>query len=227
MNIQVYSMILVDLREEIDTVELNAKTQIQMPYLNHQLILDKCPHCKVAKPLLQRQSNYETQNSDGENPRYWGAYICSQCGGVTLAWSYYDGEEIQEMYPESKIVDPVIPEQAREYLKQAIDSLHAPAGSIMLSSSSVDAMLKAKGYTKDGLYPRIKKAVEDQLITDGMAKWAHLVRLEANEQRHADETFSMPTEQEAQRVIDFTLAFAEFLFVLPAKVEQGISNTIQ
>ena len=43
-----------------------------MPFLNYQLILDKYPHCKVAKPLLQRQSNYEIINSNGENYRCWG-----------------------------------------------------------------------------------------------------------------------------------------------------------
>ena len=56
----------------------------------------------------------------------------------------------------------------------------------MLSASSIDAMLKSKGYKKGNLYKRIEKAAEDHLITSEMAKWAHQVRLGANDERHAD-----------------------------------------
>jgi len=196
-----------------------------MPNLANQLILDRCPHCKIAQPLLVTQFFQETINHLGQNKRAWKTYLCSKCGGMILASANASNASITSMYPEAKIVDSIIPNPAKEYLKQAIDSLHAPAGSIMLSASSVDAMLKAKGYTEGGMYPRINKATEDHLITEEMAKWAHQVRLEANGQRHADEDHGLPTEQEAQRVIDFTLALAEFLFVLPSKVEKGIMSS--
>lgn len=51
----------------------------------------------------------------------------------------------------------------------------------MLAASAVDALLKLKGYTAGSLYARIEKAAEDHVITQDMAKWAHEVRLDAND----------------------------------------------
>jgi len=92
----------------------------------------------------------------------------------------------------------------------------------MLSASAVDAMLKIKGYTEGSLYLRIEKAVEDHLITNEMATWAHEVRLDANDQRHADQAATLPTQQDATRVIEFASALAEFLFVLPSRIQRGL-----
>jgi hypothetical protein len=82
-------------------------------------------------------------------------------------------------------------------------------------------MLKNKGYKDGSLYSRITKAVSEHLITQEMGLWAHEVRLESNEQRHADEQYQLPIPQEAQVCIDFTLALGEFLFVLPNRVTRG------
>ncbi len=77
-------------------------------------------------------------------------------------------------------------------------------------------------YSSGSLYGRIERAVADNLITSELAKWAHDVRLDANDERHADESAIMPTEDDANRTIDFVAAFAEYLFVLPAKVKRGM-----
>ena len=94
----------------------------------------------------------------------------------------------------------------------------------MLAASAVDAMLKHRGLTEGSLYVRIEKAVEEHLITAEMSKWAHAVRLDANDQRHADQAASLPTEADAQRSIDFAAALGEILFVLPARVERGLQS---
>lgn len=57
-----------------------------------------------------------------------------------------------------------------------------------------------------------------------MATWAHEVRLDANEQRHADENYEIPDEADAKRVIEFTKALALFIFVLPKMVKRGIAD---
>ena len=57
-----------------------------------------------------------------------------------------------------------------------------------------------------------------------MAKWAHEVRLDANDQRHADLNAQLPEQKDATRVIDFAIAFGQFLFVLPAKVLRGLEG---
>ena len=136
-----------------------------------------------------------------------------------------DGGEITEIYPEPSRVNEDIPERARTYLEQAVNSIHAPIGAVILAASAVDAMLKEKGYKKGDLYPRIEQAAKDHLITEGMSQWAHQVRLDANAQRHADDSTPLPTTEDAKRSIDFAKALGQFLFVLPARVTRGIQAT--
>ncbi len=92
----------------------------------------------------------------------------------------------------------------------------------MLAASAVDSMLKAKNLTSGSLSARINEAVQQNLITAEMAQWAHEVRLDANEQRHADDAVPLPDETQAKKSIEFALALGQFLFVLPARVQRGI-----
>ena len=94
----------------------------------------------------------------------------------------------------------------------------------MLAASSVDAMLKEKGYIDRSLYNRIEQAVHDNLLTSEMATWAHEVRLDANDQRHVDNNVDLPNEGDAKKVIDFATAIAEYLFVLPARIQRGLGG---
>ncbi|MFI5180060.1 MAG: hypothetical protein ACHQPI_01560 [Thermoanaerobaculia bacterium] len=138
-----------------------------------------------------------------------------------LAASDTDNGRVREIYPSVLQPDDSIPSTARTYLTQALQSLHAPAGGVMLAASAVDAMLKAVGYVEGSLKARIDQAARDHRITDEMALWAHDVRLDANDQRHADQDATIPTEIDARRCVEFSLALAEFLFVLPDRVRRG------
>lgn len=129
--------------------------------------------------------------------------------------------DIEQMWPSAQTVDESIPVRARQFLTQAINSIHAPSGAVMLAASSVDAMLKEIGLVKGDLYGRIKTAAEQHRITAEMAEWAHEVRLDANDQRHADQGAELPNESDAQRAIEFVSALAQFLFVLPSRVKRG------
>ena len=82
-------------------------------------------------------------------------------------------------------------------------------------------MLKDKGLKAGSLSARIDQAASNHLITAEMAAWAHETRLEANDQRHADETAELPSAADAKKVLAFANALAEFLYVLPARVERG------
>jgi hypothetical protein len=86
-------------------------------------------------------------------------------------------------------------------------------------------MLKAKNYKYWSLYSRIDHSVEDHLITSEMAKWAHQVRLDANEPRHADEAASLRDSNDANRSIHFAQTLAMFLFTLPANVTRGLKES--
>lgn len=189
-----------------------------------QLDLERCPHCGVDRPTLSHQNSFATQDYTKTVKRHWAAYACQRCGGVVVASAPQMSADVREIYPTPSEIDATIPERPKEFLKQALNSINAPAGAIMLAASSVDAMLKVKGYQSGNLYQRIDKAAEDHLITADMAKWAHEVRLDANDQRHADENASLPTQEQARRVIEFATALAQCFFVLPARVQRGLKD---
>lgn len=195
-----------------------------MPNLHPQLVLARCPHCGVDRPSLTQVTRFETTDYNGGSERTWAPYKCTRCGGVTTAWAHKGSVSIQKMYPSPIEVDETIPERAKEYLEQSINSISAPAGAVMLAASAVDAMLKAIGLSEGTLYTRIKEASEQNLITPQMEEWAHEVRLDANDQRHADDNAPLPSPEDAKKVIDFVQALGMFLFVLPARVTRGITE---
>lgn len=199
-----------------------------MPSLDDHLKIQRCPHCSIDYPNLNKVLNeFSTSEDNRTNTRHWKVYKCARCGGVVTAYAYRPNGEVKEIYPSFDEVDESIPAKIKAYLQQAIDSVFAPAGSVMLCASAVDAMLKEKGYIDGSLYSRINKGVEEGLLTKEMATWAHEVRLDANDQRHADENSELPTTEQAKQSIEFTRTLAEFLFVLPNKVKRGIEASKQ
>lgn len=168
--------------------------------------------------------HHESDAHSGGNRRFWKIYKCTRCGGLITAASRQQGGAVTEYFPSGVEIDDSVPGAAGSYLGQAINTIHAPAGSVMLSASAVDAMLKEKGYTNGSLYARINKAVEEHLITAEMAQWAHDIRLDANDQRHADANANLPTEDDARKCVEFATALAQFLFVLPARVQRGLAD---
>lgn len=191
--------------------------------LKAQLHLSRCPHCSVDTPNLTFAGQFQPASSAGVT-RYWRAYICARCAGVVTANAYGWDQEVLAIFPSSQDVSEDLPDRAREYLNQALNSLSSPAGAVMLAASAVDAMLKAKGLSSGSLYSRIDEAVKAHLITAEMAEWAHDVRLDANDQRHSDQDVPLPDQAQAKKCVEFATALGQFLFVLPARVERGIKS---
>lgn len=94
-----------------------------------------------------------------------------------------------------------------------------------MAGSAVDAMLKSHGYAEGSLYARIDKALADNLLTRGMADWAHEVRLDSNRPRHSDAANPHVTREQAKQAVDFAEALGNFLFVLTARIERGLAAT--
>ena len=141
--------------------------------LLEELKLDRCPHCRVSHPRLAISADFHTTEHSGDNPRHWRCYNCSSCGGVVTATARKgDGSRsVIEYYPQLQTTDEAIPDRARDYLNQAIESLHAPAGAVMLCASSVDAMLKEKNYKEGSLYPLFQSKDEpEEMIRVGCGR---------------------------------------------------------
>lgn len=192
--------------------------------------LGRCPHCSIAAPQVECvwSSEGPTVRLDGGTPKYWGTFICRSCGGAILANARFHGSSgsktvIDKIIPAAKAAHEALPDMARTFLQQAYETLHAPDAATVMAASAVDAMLKAKGYEEGNLYTRIDRAVADNVLTQGMATWAHSVRLEANSVRHADLTRPHASPGEARQTVEFAEALGNFLFVLTARIERGIA----
>lgn len=196
-----------------------------MPNL-HTTTLDlpRCPHCGVDAPHLQFNQQFQLGDYKGAT-RYWCAYSCRRCAGLVIAEGVNWNQPVLKVFPNTtQDVSDDIPERARSYLIQAMDSVKSPSGAVMLAASAVDAMLKAKSLKTGSLYERINQAAAQHMITPDMAQWAHDVRLDANDQRHADDSAPLPGPADATRCIEFAVALAQVMFVLPARVQRGIQS---
>lgn len=188
-----------------------------------QLVLPRCPHCGVDKPNVFYLWQVEPVAFNGKR-RYWRVYSCARCAGLVTAEALAMDHETIRIFPAPQDVSEDVPPRSRSYLDQAISSLNAPAGAVMLAASAVDSMLKAKNLNSGSLYSRIDEAVKANLITPEMAEWAHDVRLDANDQRHSDEATPLPDEEQAKKCVEFAMALGQFMFVLPARVQRGIKS---
>ena len=199
------------------------------------LDLPRCPWCHTATPTLRRIWHYPPQPIN-PGADIWENFQCSRCQNIILTKLEYEEcfdenkWRITQILPSSsQQLDESIPEQARDFLGEAQDAIGSPHASILVCSCALDVMLREKGIKKSegDLYTRIEMAAQQNLITQNMAKWAHQVRLVANESRHPDEDVSPAIQEEARQSLEFTLALAEILYALPARVTKGLEESAE
>ena len=185
----------------------------------------RCPHCSVAIPNFEQLWLGVSAIPNTSSGRFWATYRCMTCGGVILAKASLDqsGKDatLNELFPATKNAHEDIPEPARKFLQQAIETRHAPDAAAVMAGSAVDAMLKELGYEDGSVYERIRTAVADHKLTEGMGAWAHEVRLGSNRPRHADRENPHVSPKEAAQSVEFAEALGYFLFVLTKRIERG------
>jgi Domain of unknown function (DUF4145) len=184
------------------------------------LNLDRCPQCNVAKPYLRQlwvSSIVQPNLLNG----LWTVHACSSCNKLLLVERRTDGVVLR-VYPQAEELAIEIPGRVRKALSEAIQTPFAPGASIMACAQAVDYMLKERGFREgDTLNQRIKAAVKAGVLTPDMEQWANEVRFAANDERHED---TDPTPDDAEHSVQFAVALADFLFVLPARVKRGIET---
>lgn len=194
------------------------------------LDLGRCPWCNTATPTLEKVVFFKEKTPN----IHTCIFECSRCSQYIMGRFYmgrsdkHRTQNLIKFFPNDGFtLHDNIPERARDYLEQAQDTIHSPDASIMVSASALDIMLQTIGRPKSegSLSARIKKAAVEHQITQGMADWAHQVRILANESRHPGKDEESPTLEDAKQSLEFLMALADLLFVLPARVTKGIEQT--
>jgi hypothetical protein len=193
--------------------------------------LKRCPHCSIASPhfISVWASQGPTARTDGGKNINWASYVCRSCGSIVTCSALLQGNIVTffGLFPDAKAAHEDIPEPARTFLQQAYETLHAPDAAAVMAGSAVDAMLKKHGLEAGSLYSRIDEALAKNLLTKGMADWAHSVRLGSNRPRHADKENPHVSPDEAKQSVEFAEALGNFLFVLTARIDRGIQAAAQ
>lgn len=192
--------------------------------LTNNLELKSCPHCNISTPKISLEKEFNTMSAETGHQRVWAFYVCQNCGGGIIGSRRVNSRLALEIFPKPVKIDKSIPDKAKIFLEQAIDSIRVPAVSIMLSASSIDAMLQQKGFKDGNLYNKINKAAKNHFISDDMYEWAQEIRLEANYQQYAENDTNSPTEENAKQTIEFAETLGEFLYILPHKIKKGINK---
>lgn len=194
-----------------------------------QLALSRCPQCGIANPNLEMM--YRSPVLTGKlnsTERVYVVWMCATCGDCIMSRHHAQldiniGDNVvvrNGLWPTTAKVSSTIPQPAASYLQQAMDSLAAPDGATMLAASAILAMLKAKGHNKSSkLYEAINSAIQANELTPELAAWAHKLRLDANDPRHADDEAPHRTVEEARELVAFSTMLAEIWFVLPHKIQ--------
>ena len=58
------------------------------------------------------------------------------------------------------------------------------------------------------------------MLVPSMAEWAHRVRIDANNPRHADDDVPHLSRDHAERAFAFAEAIAQFLYVIPSRMPE-------
>jgi hypothetical protein len=187
------------------------------------LPLARCPHCGVGRPEVVRLNDFGVRGK-----RRWGVFTTTCCAGLLLGIGPEGSTElnspIEVLYPGARSAAAEIPDPARRYLQQALETLHAPDAAAVMAGAAVDAMLKHFDLIEGSVYSRIVQAVSQQILTPAMAEWAHVVRLDSNRPRHADAENPHVSLHQAQQSVEFAEALGHFLFVLSSRVKKGIED---
>ena len=214
-------------------LKIRTKSNIEIYLPDEFTALSSCPHCKSAKPSLKRRYAIDRGEHSFafEITVHWAVYICSVCAFPISIVHNQRVERVNSEYVHEYLCYPInwapsdaIPETPRKYLEQASATISSADASVVMSGSAIDAMLKEKGLTEGSLYARIDKALAGGYLTRQMADWAHLVRLNSNNPRHADTEKPHVGVADAKLSLEFAKALAEVLFVLPSRMPSASKN---
>jgi hypothetical protein len=196
-----------------------------------------CPHCLKENSYMQfiKQANLQHHEYSlvfqckSCFKLMVAEVICNEIGGPSglaqdsvypVVVNNHDQIGVFSTYPEVKsyAAPSSTPDRASKFFLESMEDFARGRfeTSAMNCRKVIDIATKHLHLgNEDKLVRRISALREQGLITQEMADWAHIVRIDTNGAVHSDEEFS---KDEVDQLLKFTEVFLTYAFTLPALV---------
>lgn len=189
------------------------------PSSNEQVVVD-CPTCHVRVKAEARDRIFVEE----EEAAYF-LVQCPTCFAVLLGYGeqLYDGHNyswttLKRIWPapETAEIGSDVPEQIRKELHDAQKCLHHGiySATAVLCGRAVERLVKEKASAKT-LGAGLKALLDGGIIDQRLYEWAEALRIERNTGAHASD--SEISKENAQDVMDFTVAIFDYVYTLREK----------
>lgn len=197
-----------------------------------------CPHCLKERAILryiseahlrpkcyslvfQCNSCFKLLIAEVETDVYGGPANFAKAQMYPVIINNHEQFKVLGSYPsqQNSVAPESTPERAAKFFIEAKDDFVRGRyeTSAMNCRKVIDIATKQLHLKEeDKLVRRISALRETGLITQEMADWAHIVRIDTNGAVHSDEEF---TAEEVDQLLKFTEVFLTYSFTLPAMVK--------
>jgi HEPN domain-containing protein len=193
----------------------------------HELIVD-CPHCMVrvkanAKDWISKDGDetfFLFQCPSCRNPLFGSAYTYQD------DWSNHCWTNVERIWPTPSIteVSLSIPEAARRDIKDAQKCLSHGiySAAAVLCGRALERLIKEKTGESHMIGRGLKALLDKGAIDQRLFDWAEALRKERNIGAHASDEDT--TKENAQDVVDFTIAIFDYVYTLSEKYTKYIAR---
>lgn len=197
-----------------------------------------CPHCLKDNAVMkfihqahlaqrhyslvfQCQSCFKLLIAEVETDLHGGPSQSAHNSAYPVIVNNHRNIRVNLTYPQAKRIDAPMstPPRAAKFLIEAKEDFARCRyeTSAMNCRKVIDIATKELHLKEEEkLVRRISALRETGLITQEMADWAHIVRIDTNSAIHSDEEF---TADEVDQLLKFTEVFLTYSFTLPAMVK--------
>jgi len=195
--------------------------------MSSEVIID-CPHCAVR---VKTKANTTITTADGD---CYFLVQCPSCHRPLFGSAFYYQDEwgnwvldtAERLWPAPSVAEigPAIPMAARQDIKDAQKCISHGiySAAAVLCGRALERLIKEKAGSPHmiakGLGELKAKGVIDQRLFD----WAEALRKERNIGAHASDEDT--TKENAQDILDFTVAIFDYVYTLSDKYEKYIAR---
>jgi hypothetical protein len=178
-----------------------------------------CPHFGT-RAAFSLQADFQAVDENGAGRR-WRAVTCPSCGGAILLETDPETDSLKDVLPE-RVGDWSVlhlPEAVERDWTEAIKVFDVAAyqATVVACGRTLEAAGDELGVEANTLDRRIRKMLEDGLITVGFGDAMTYVRLIRNTGAHAGETVS---PESAEGTMRFTLQALRLLYEVPGELKR-------